>query len=37
MTNLYDELKVSIALAGATSVKGLRNITLVKQDGTEGK
>jgi lactate 2-monooxygenase len=37
MTNLYDELKVSIALAGATSVKGLRNITLVKQDGTEVK
>lgn len=37
MTNLYDELKVSIALAGATSVKGLRSITLVKQDGTEGK
>jgi len=37
MTNLYDELKVSVALAGATSVKGLRNITLVKQDGTEGK
>lgn len=37
ITNLYDELKVSIALAGATSVKGLRNITLVKQDGTEGK
>lgn len=35
MTNLYDELKVSIALAGATSVKGLRNITLVKHDGTE--
>ncbi|WP_341301514.1 alpha-hydroxy acid oxidase [Lysinibacillus sp. FSL H8-0500] len=37
MTNLYDELKVSIALAGATSVKALRNITLVKQDGTERK
>lgn len=37
MTNLYDELKVSIALAGATSVKGLRNITLVKHDGTEVK
>ncbi|UKJ45862.1 alpha-hydroxy acid oxidase [Lysinibacillus sp. ACHW1.5] len=37
MTNLYDELKVSIALAGSTSVKGLRNITLVKQDGTEVK
>lgn len=37
ITNLYDELKVSIALAGATSVKGLRNITLVKQDGTEVK
>ncbi|WP_342535312.1 alpha-hydroxy acid oxidase [Lysinibacillus sp. FSL K6-1151] len=34
MTNLYDELKVSIALAGATSIKGLRNITLVKHDGT---
>lgn len=37
MTNLYDELKVSIALAGVTSVKGLRNITLVKNDGTEVK
>lgn len=37
MTNLYDELKVSIALAGVTSVKGLRNITLVKNDGTEDK
>ncbi len=37
MTNLYDELKVSIALAGATSIKGLRNITLVKHDGTEVK
>lgn len=37
MTNLYDELKVSIALAGATSVKGLRNITLAKHDGTEVK
>lgn len=37
MTNLYDELKVSIALAGVTSIKGLRNITLVKNDGTEVK
>jgi len=35
MTNIYDELKVSIALAGATSIKGLRNITIVKNDGTE--
>lgn len=33
MTNLYDELKVSIALAGATSVKDLRNVTLVKNNG----
>jgi len=32
MTNLYDELKVSIALAGAISIKGLRDITLVKKD-----
>lgn len=31
MTNLYDELKVSIALAGATSLPALRNITLVKK------
>ncbi|KOY84021.1 alpha-hydroxy-acid oxidizing protein [Lysinibacillus macroides] len=37
MTNLYDELKVSIALAGATSVKALRNITLVKNDRTDVK
>lgn len=37
MINLYDELKVSIALAGTTSVKGLRNITIVKNDGTEVK
>jgi isopentenyl diphosphate isomerase/L-lactate dehydrogenase-like FMN-dependent dehydrogenase len=37
MTNLYDELKISIALAGTTSVKGLRNITIVKNDGTEVK
>ncbi|WP_427109334.1 alpha-hydroxy acid oxidase [Lysinibacillus xylanilyticus] len=35
MTNLYDELKVSIALAGAISVKGLRDITLVKKDGVD--
>ncbi|MGY3186890.1 alpha-hydroxy acid oxidase [Lysinibacillus sp. TE18511] len=35
MTNLYDEFKVSIALAGATSVKGLRNITIVKKDGVD--
>lgn len=37
MTNLYDELKVSIALAGATSVKDLRNVTLVKNDGVDSK
>lgn len=37
MTNIYDELKVSIALAGTTSVEGLRTITLVKNDGTEVK
>ncbi|MGE7091247.1 alpha-hydroxy acid oxidase [Lysinibacillus sp. NPDC048646] len=37
MTNLYDELKVSIALAGATSVKALRNVTLVKNNGVDGK
>jgi len=30
MTNLYDELKVSIALAGAISINGLRDITLLK-------
>ncbi|WP_107924465.1 alpha-hydroxy acid oxidase [Lysinibacillus parviboronicapiens] len=35
MTNLYDELKVSIALAGATSVKDLRNVTLVKNNGVD--
>lgn len=35
MTNLYDELKVSIALAGAKSIKGLRDITLVKKDGVD--
>ncbi|MGE7750512.1 alpha-hydroxy acid oxidase [Lysinibacillus fusiformis] len=37
MTNIYDELKVSIALAGTTSVEGLRTITLVKNDGTKVK
>ncbi|QDQ01185.1 alpha-hydroxy-acid oxidizing protein [Lysinibacillus fusiformis] len=36
MTNLYDELKVSMALAGATSVKALRNVTLVKNNGVDG-
>lgn len=35
MTNLYDELKISIALAGAISIKGLRDITLVKKDGAD--
>lgn len=37
MTNLYDELKVSIALAGVTSIPALRNITLVKKDGVDEK
>ncbi len=36
MTNLYDELKVSMALAGATSVNDLRNVTLVKNNGVDG-